>query len=73
MGEIAYPLEWVKLPKYCELAGDTVDAVKAKIKRGLWAQELHYRIAGDGRIYVNLVEANLWIQKSKPLNPRRGG
>jgi hypothetical protein len=67
MLEIAYPLEWVKLSKYCELAGDTVDAVKAKIKRGLWAEEKHYRKAADGRIYINLVEANLWIAKSKPL------
>ena len=62
-------VEWVKIPKYCELVGDTVEAVKAKIKRGLWAEEKHYRKAADGRIYISLREVSEWIAKSK----HRGG
>ena len=57
---------WVKLSKYCELTGDTEDAVHAKLRRGIWLQGRECKLAGDGKIWVNLPAVEEWVETSSP-------
>ena len=53
---------WVLIHKIVELIGYTDDAIRAKIKRGIWLQGVHWRKAPDGRIFINLEAVEKWIE-----------
>jgi hypothetical protein len=55
---------WVQLTKFCELTGYTRDAIYAKMRRGVWAQGVHWRKAPDGHIMVNIEEYHRWIESA---------
>ena len=55
-------LTWVKLNRYCELSGETKEAVYAKRKDGVWLEGIQSKIGPDGNIWVNLTEVDLWVQ-----------
>lgn len=55
--------EWVLINKVRELVGYSDDAVRAKIKRGVWLRDVHYRKAPDGRLFFNLLAIKQWIEK----------
>ena len=57
-------MRWVKLSKYCELTGDTEDAVHAKRRSGIWLDDVHCKIAGDGRLWINTEAVQEWIETS---------
>ena len=57
----AYPADWVKLNKYCDLTGDTPDAVYAKRNKGLWVEGTHSQIGPDGKLWINLPEVQKWV------------
>lgn len=58
-------LKWVKLNKYCELTGETPDAVHSRRTKGIWLDGKHCRVAGDRRLWVNLEEAQRWAETSR--------
>lgn len=53
---------WVLISKFSELTGYTPNAVRAKIKRGVWLRSIHWLKAPDGRILVNLPATQAWAQ-----------
>lgn len=53
---------WVLINKLPELIGYTDDAVRAKIKRGVWLRDKHWKKAPDGRIHFNLEAIKRWIE-----------
>lgn len=53
--------KWVLIPKVTESTGYTADAIRAKIKRGIWQYEKHWRRAPDNRIVLNLDAINQWM------------
>jgi hypothetical protein len=55
-------VNWVLIKKLVELTGYTDDAIRAKIKRGVWLKEVHWRKAPDGRILFNLMAIKQWIE-----------
>lgn len=57
-----HPITWVKLEKYVELTGDSVDSVKTRRKTGKWLDGKQSKIV-DGRIWVNLAAAEKWIEQ----------
>lgn len=61
---INYPIDWVRIEKYCELTGETEQSVKNKRNSGLWAEGVQYRKAGDGRYWYNWKEINKWLATS---------
>lgn len=61
-------LRWVKLQRYCEISGDTPDAVQAKKRRGLWRDGVHIKKAPDGCLWVNLDEVDRWVEQANPKN-----
>ena len=58
-----YSIQWVKLKKYCELSGDTVDAVKSRRKRGMWLEGKHCKRAPDGNLWINLQQVEKWVEQ----------
>jgi hypothetical protein len=58
---MTYPLPWVKLEKYAEITGDTVEAAKHRIKSGKWQHGDQCKVV-DGRIWVDLRAVERWIE-----------
>lgn len=61
---LAEPLRWVKLARYCEVSGDTEDAVHARRRSGKWVRGLHWRHDPDGKIWINTGEVNRWVEQT---------
>lgn len=55
-------MKWVLITKIIELIGYTDDAVRAKIKNGVWLKDIHWTKAPDGRIMFNLEAIQRWIE-----------
>lgn len=54
-------MTWVLIKKVVELIGYTEDAIRAKIKKGVWLCGIHWVKAPDGRIMFNIDAIQLWI------------
>lgn len=54
--------EWVLIKRLAELTGYSDDAVRAKIKQGIWLDGIQFRKAPDGRLFFNLVAIKKWIE-----------
>lgn len=52
---------WVLIPKFCELKGYTVNAVRAKIKNGIWKEGNLWRKGPDNRIVIDVNAVNRWM------------
>lgn len=55
-------MKWIKLKKYCEISGDTSNAVHAKRKRGMWLDGIHCRLGPDGNVWINVCEVEKWVE-----------
>ena len=56
------PLRWIRLATYCELSGDTADAVHARRRKRQWMDGLHCRLGPDGNLWINPEEVNKWVE-----------
>lgn len=54
---------WVLINRLCDLTGYTDDAVRAKIKKGVWLAGKHWIKAPDGRILFNLEAIKAWVER----------
>lgn len=54
--------KWVTIRKLSELIGYSEDAIRTKIKRGIWVYKTHWRKAPDGRILLCLPAIETWIE-----------
>lgn len=55
-------LKWVKVQKYCELSGDTLEGVRAKRRRRIWIEGVHWSRPADGVFYINVEEVSKWVE-----------
>lgn len=62
---MSYPTTWVKLEKYAEITGDSIDAVMARRKTGKWLDGDQCKMV-DGRLWVNLPAVDKWAEKWEP-------
>jgi hypothetical protein len=65
-----YPLTWVKLDRYVELSGDSVDAVQSRRQAGKWIDGVQCKIV-DARLWINLPAVEEWIEKWDQTKPAR--
>ncbi|MFB9242400.1 excisionase [Massilia antarctica] len=56
-------MRWVKLKKYCELSGETSDAVHSKRRKGQFIDGIHSKIAGDGNLWINVEAVEKWVEQ----------
>jgi hypothetical protein len=55
----------VRLSRYCEVTGDTRDAVHARRKSGAWADGIHCHVGPDRRLWVNIGRAQAWVKNGR--------
>lgn len=55
-------MDWVRLKKYCELTGVTNNAIHQWRRKGVWLDGVQCKIGPDGNVWVNLTEADKWVQ-----------
>lgn len=67
---VAYPMEWVKLDRYIELSGDTMDAVQARRKTGKWLDGDQCKMV-DGRLWISLPAVQEWVEQWEQTSPLR--
>ncbi|BBH14573.1 MULTISPECIES: hypothetical protein [Chromobacterium] len=63
-------LEWLPQARYCEIMGDTPDGVRAKRRGGVWRENVEWRIAGDGKVWVNIKAVQEWAASSRAPKAR---
>lgn len=61
-GMTLHSARYVRINRFVELTGYTEDAVRAKIKEGIWRERQHYRHAPDGRIVMDMVGYEQWVE-----------
>lgn len=64
-------MNWVKLKKYCQISGDTSNAVHAKRKRGMWLDGIQCKVGPDGNIWINLIEVEKWVEHGNRATNQR--
>lgn len=50
------------MKRYCELSGDTPDAIQKKAARGIWLEGLHFKTAPDGARWINTQAVDDWVE-----------
>lgn len=65
---VAFPLEWVKLEKYVELSGDSLDSVQSRRRVGRWLDGNQCKIV-NGRLWINLRAAQRWVEEWDAHSP----
>jgi hypothetical protein len=64
-------VRYVRIKRFAELTGFTVQAVETKIARGVFIEGDHYRRAPDGSVCINLEAYDRWVEgdQAPGLNP----
>lgn len=65
--------DWVRLERYCELKGDTPDAVHARRRKRQWTEGVQSIVGRDGKVWVCIEEVNRWIQGLPPSGGASSG
>ncbi|WP_168226896.1 hypothetical protein [Chromobacterium violaceum] len=55
------PVRWVRAEFYCRSTGEPMDTVLVRIREGIWAAGKHYKRTGPRTLWINLIEANKWV------------
>lgn len=58
-------MNWVLIKKVVESTGYTDQAIRAKIKKGVWLKDQIWKKAPDNRIVFNLSEIQSWMTGKK--------
>lgn len=59
---LAPAIKWIRLAKYCELTGDTSDAVHARRRKRQWSDGVQCRIGPDGNLWIDPQEVTRWVE-----------
>ena len=67
-------LSWIKLSKYCEVSGETRDAVEKRLRSGKWLRGIHARQPdGSAELWINLRAVEDWAEGKKPAHQHGDG
>lgn len=65
---VEHAVAWVKLEKYVELTGDSVDSVQSRRRIGKWLDGNQCKIV-DGRLWIDLRAAQRWVEEWDRSSP----
>jgi hypothetical protein len=54
-------LRYVTISKFALESGYTEDAIRAKIKAGVWLQDVIWKKAPDGRVLIDIDGYERWV------------
>jgi hypothetical protein len=55
-------MKWKTLDQFSKESGMTKESVRSLKKKGQWREKLHWRKAPNGRIFINTVAVERWIE-----------
>jgi len=55
-------MKWVKLLRYCEITGDTPNAVHARRKKGTWLDGVHCQVRNNS-LWINTEAVERWVEQ----------
>lgn len=55
-------MKWKTLDKFSEESGMTKESIRALKKKGAWREKIHWTKAANGRIFINTVAVEQWIE-----------
>lgn len=58
------PLQWIRLARYCEITGDTAEAVHARRRKRQWQDGVQCLKGPDGNLWVSPAAVNEWIESA---------
>ena len=58
-------MKWVKVNKYCDLSGDTSEAVRARRRNQKWTEGVQW-VKREGSIWINPSEVEKWVENQFP-------
>lgn len=61
---VSNPSRWVLVKRFAEVTGYSENAVRHKVKGGIWLEGRIWRKAPDGRIFLNLAEFERWVEST---------
>ena len=64
-------VRYVTIPKFVELSGYTADAIRSKIRDGIWREDLEWKRAPDSRILIDVDGYHRWVEGAPPLQVGR--
>jgi hypothetical protein len=57
-------MKWLTLDKFSEQSGMTKESIRALKKKGIWREKIHWAKAANGRIFINVIGVEKWIESS---------
>lgn len=60
-------LRYLTIPRFAELSGYTADAIRSKIRDGIWREGQEWRRAPDSRILIDVDGYHRWVEGSPVL------
>ena len=61
------PVRYLTIPKFAAESGYTEDAVRTKIRDGIWPEKLVWLKAPDGRILIDVEGYNEWAESGTTM------
>lgn len=61
--QVVLPIDWIRAEKYCQITGESMEAIYGHIRDGDWAAGKHYKRTGQRTLWINIREAQDWIWK----------
>ena len=55
-------MKWKTLDKFSEESGMSKESIRALKKKGVWREKVHWTKAANGRIFINIVAVEKWIE-----------
>ncbi len=55
---------WIPVDRYCELYGETKEAVMTRRSKGIWRDGVESKFLKGAGLWVNLIAVNEWAAKS---------
>ena len=60
---------YLTIPKFSTLSGYTEDAIRSKIRDGIWSKDRVWLKAPDNRILIDVKGYELWVENGGVLRP----
>jgi hypothetical protein len=61
--QVILPIDFIRAELYCQITGESMEAIYGHIRDGNWAAGKHYKRTGQRTLWINIKEAQEWIRK----------
>ena len=55
-------MKWKTIDKFSEESGMSKESIRALKKKGVWREKIHWTKAANGRIFINVLGVEKWIE-----------